>query len=59
MRTADATHLATAVSMGAGRFITNNKRDFSAGITEIDVIHPDELPDPEPLDDSDVPSVPS
>jgi len=32
---------------------------FSAGITEIDVIHPGELPDPEPLDDSDVPSMPS
>lgn len=58
LRTADATHLATAVSMGADRFITNNKRDFSTGITEIDVIHPDELPDPEPLDDSDVSSMP-
>jgi predicted nucleic acid-binding protein len=58
LRTADATHLATAVSMGADRFITDNKRDFSTGITEIDIIHPDELPDPEPLDDSDVPSVP-
>jgi hypothetical protein len=58
LRTADATHLATAVSMGADRFITNNKRDFSTGITEIDIIHPDELPDPEPPDDSDVPSMP-
>ncbi len=44
--------------MGAERFITNNKRDFSTGITEIDIIHPDELPDPEPLDDSDVSSMP-
>ena len=59
LRTADATHLATAVSMGADRFITNNKRDFSTGITEIDVTYPDQLPDPEPPDDSDVPSVPS
>ena len=58
LRTADATHLATAVSMGADRFITNNKRDFSTGITEIDIIHPEELPDPEPLDDSDVPLMP-
>jgi len=46
------------VSTGADRFITNNKRDFSTGITEIDIIHPDDLPDPEPLDDSDVPSMP-
>ena len=58
LRTADATHLATAVSMGADRFITNNKRNFSTGITEIEIIHPEELPDPEPLDDSDVPSMP-
>lgn len=58
LRAADATHLATAVSMGADRFITNNKRDFGTGITEIDIIHPDELPDREPPDDSDVPSMP-
>jgi predicted nucleic acid-binding protein len=56
LRTADATHLATAVSMGADRFITNNKRDFGAGITEIDVTYPDDLPDPVVPDDSDVPS---
>ena len=42
LRAADATHLATAVGMGADRFITNNKRDFGPHITEIDVIHPDQ-----------------
>ena len=46
LRAADATHLATAVSMGARRFITNNKRDFGADIEEIDVTYPDALPDP-------------
>jgi predicted nucleic acid-binding protein len=46
LRAADATHLATAVSMGADRFITNNRHDFGADITEIDVTYPDALPDP-------------
>jgi predicted nucleic acid-binding protein len=59
LKAADATHLATAVGMGADRFITNNKRDFGTSITEIDIIHPDELPDQDAPDDSDVPSVPS
>jgi predicted nucleic acid-binding protein len=44
LRTADATHLATAVGMGARRFITNNKRDFGPDIEEIDVTYPDALP---------------
>jgi predicted nucleic acid-binding protein len=44
LRAADATHLATAVGLGARRFITNNRRDFGPHITEIDVIHPDALP---------------
>ena len=35
LKAADATHLATAVSVGADRFITNNQRDFPATITEI------------------------
>ncbi len=39
---ADATHLATAVGMGADRFITNNKHDFDARIKEIDVTYPDD-----------------
>jgi predicted nucleic acid-binding protein len=42
LKATDATHLATAVGMGADRFITNNKRDFGAKITEIDIIYPDE-----------------
>jgi predicted nucleic acid-binding protein len=46
LRAADATHLATAVSMGARRFVTNNKRDFGAGIEEIDVTYPEALPGP-------------
>jgi predicted nucleic acid-binding protein len=45
LRAADATHLATAVGLGADRFITNNKRDFSATITEIQVTYPADLPD--------------
>ncbi len=47
LRAADATHLATAVSMGARRFITNNRRDFGGSITEIDVTYPGDLPDGE------------
>ena len=46
LRAADAVHLATAVSAGADRFITNNSSDFTRAITEIDVINPRELPDP-------------
>ena len=46
LKAADATHLATAVGMGADRFITNNKRDFGRDIKEIDVTYPDTLPDP-------------
>lgn len=46
LRAADAVHLATAVAAGASRFITNNSSDFSKAIPEIDVVHPDELPDP-------------
>ena len=46
LRATDATHLATAVGMGAERFITNNRRDFGLDISEIDVTYPDALPDP-------------
>jgi predicted nucleic acid-binding protein len=46
LRATDATHLATAVGMGAERFITNNGRDFSTDIKEIDVTYPDDLPEP-------------
>jgi predicted nucleic acid-binding protein len=41
---ADAVHLATAVAAGADRFLTNNRKDFPATITEIDVVYPDDLP---------------
>ena len=44
LRAADAIHLATAVAVGADRFITNNRRDFDrARIVEIDVTYPDML----------------
>ena len=43
LRAADATHLATAVGLGADRFITNNRRDFGPHIAEIDVTYPDSL----------------
>lgn len=45
LRAADATHLATALAMGADRFVTNNKRDFPATMTEITVVYPDDLPE--------------
>ena len=32
LRAADATHLATAVGLGADRFITNNHRDFARAL---------------------------
>jgi hypothetical protein len=37
--------LATAVKVGADRFLTNNTSDFPKSISEIDVTYPDELPD--------------
>lgn len=48
LRAADAVHLATAVSAGADRFITNNAKDFPPSITEVDVTYPDDLPAPTP-----------
>src|SRR5215469_1256992 len=45
LRAAEATHLATAVSLGADRFITNNQRDFPRTITEVEVTYPTDLPD--------------
>jgi predicted nucleic acid-binding protein len=45
LRAADAIHLATAVNIGADRFITNNRRDFdAAAVTELSVTYPDDLP---------------
>jgi predicted nucleic acid-binding protein len=46
LRAADAVHLATAIGVGADRFITNNQSDFSKTIAEIDIVYPSELPDP-------------
>ena len=46
LRAADATHLATAVAVGADRFITNNQRDFPQTITEVDITYPTDLADP-------------
>jgi hypothetical protein len=45
LRAADATHLATAVGLGADRFITTSKRDFPQAITEISITYPADLPD--------------
>ena len=47
LRAADAIHLATAVTAGADRFLTNNKTDFPKSIAEIDVTYPEDLPDVE------------
>ncbi len=41
----DAAHLATAVGLGAERFITNNQRDFPRAITEVQVTYPLDLAD--------------
>jgi len=46
LRAADATHLATAVGLGADRFITNNQRYLPATITEVRITYPADLPDP-------------
>jgi predicted nucleic acid-binding protein len=53
LKATDATHLATAIAMGAGRFITNNQRDFPATITEIQVTYPSDLADATPSEDTD------
>lgn len=46
LRAVDAVHLATAVSVGAERFITNNRLDFPSTIAEVDITLPEDLPDP-------------
>jgi predicted nucleic acid-binding protein len=48
LRAADATHLATAVGLGADRFITNNQSAFPATISETHITCPADLPDPAP-----------
>ncbi len=45
LRAVDATHLATAVGLGADRFITGNQRDFPRTIAEVQVTYPADLPD--------------
>ena len=45
LKAATLPHLATAVSMGADRFITSNKRDFRP-ITEIEATYPADLAGP-------------
>ncbi|MGQ0464175.1 MAG: type II toxin-antitoxin system VapC family toxin [Sporichthyaceae bacterium] len=52
LRAADAVHLATAVLGGADRFVTNNRRDFSTNIEEIEIVYPEGLPDPDFEDDA-------
>jgi predicted nucleic acid-binding protein len=47
LRPADAVHLATAVGVGADRFLTNNHRDFPQTITEIDITYPHQLTEPD------------
>jgi predicted nucleic acid-binding protein len=46
LRAADAAHLATAIAVGADRFITN-RHDFPPTITEIRVVCPAGLPEPD------------
>jgi predicted nucleic acid-binding protein len=48
LNAADAVHLATAVQVGADRFVTNNTKDFKKSISEITVTYPSELPLPGP-----------
>lgn len=43
LRAADATHLATAVAVGAERFLTNNRRDVPWTISEVRVTYPGDL----------------
>ena len=43
LKEADATHLATAVAMGADRFVTSNQRDFPVTIAEVSVTYPADL----------------
>ena len=45
-RNGDRRPCATAVAVGADRFITNNSGDFSKSITEVEVIYPSGLPEP-------------
>jgi predicted nucleic acid-binding protein len=46
LRAADAIHLATAIKAGADQFLTNNRKDYPKSIAEIDILYPDDLPEP-------------
>lgn len=46
LRAADAVHLATAIGAGAERFVTNNRKDFRDTIPGIEIVYPEDLPDP-------------
>jgi antitoxin (DNA-binding transcriptional repressor) of toxin-antitoxin stability system/predicted nucleic acid-binding protein len=48
LRAADAAHLATALVAGADCYVTNNRKDFPKSIKEIDIVYPEDLPDPMP-----------
>ncbi len=43
LRSSDAAHLATAIAVGADRFITGNRRDFQH-VREIEIVTPDVRP---------------
>lgn len=43
LRAADAAHLATAVASGCDVFVTNNRKDFTPTIGEIDIVYPDQI----------------
>lgn len=46
LKVIDSIHLATAILVGADRFITNNHRDFKASvIRDIAITYPEDLPD--------------
>lgn len=40
LKTPDALHLATAIVVGADRFVTCNRRDFTTAIAEIPIMFP-------------------
>lgn len=43
LRAPDSIHLATGVKAGADRFITNNSKDFTSEISEIQIVNPASL----------------
>lgn len=43
LKSVDATYLASAIATGADRFLTNNRKDFSRNIREVEIVYPNEL----------------